>query len=220
MPMRTHFNEALEELNRDVVKMSITVEEAIDRALTCFKTRDTEMARVIISDDDKINTMQLEIEDRCTVLIATEQPVASDLRSIITVIKLASNLERIGDHAVHLAQTTIRQAKYKYIEKVVGLIPQMGQIGVSMIRDAVDAFVTHNPDKARQTAERDRKIDNLHMELFQALITHMQDNPDSIPQGADFLFINRFMERLGDHVTNMCEWIIFSNTGNHVDLNR
>lgn len=219
MPIRTHFNEALEALGQEVVLMSTVVEEAIRNSVEAFKQKDITAAEGIIEKDIEINTLQLSIEDRCNVLIATEQPVAGDLRIIITVIKLASNLERIGDHAVHLAKTTIRLAGQQYIDKVSGLLLKMADIGLGMVREAINAFIEKDVDKAKIAAGQDQRIDELHKEVFQILINTMKTDKESIEQATDLLFINRFMERLGDHVASMCEWVVFAMTGEHIELN-
>ena len=137
---------------------------------------------------------------------------------IITVIKLAGNLERIGDHAVHLAKTTIRLSSQQYIDRVTGLIPRMAEIGLSMVREAVNAFVQKDIEKAKSAAGLDKKIDELHKEVFQILINTMKEDTETIEQATDLLFINRFMERLGDHVASMCEWVVFAMTGEHIEL--
>lgn len=219
MPVRIHFNEALEELGQDIVRMSTIVEEAINKSVNAFENKDVKTAEMIIQNDRDINNLQLSIEDKCTVLLATEQPVASDLRHIIVVIKLAGNLERIGDHAVHLAKTTIRLAGQSYIDKVTGLIPKMADIGLTMVREAVNAFVEKDIEKAKQAAKLDERIDELHTEVFNILINSMKEDREKIEQATDLMFINRFMERLGDHVASMCEWVVFSLTGEHIELN-
>ncbi len=219
MAMRIHFNEALDELGQDIVRMSTIVEESINKAVDAFETKNVKTAEEVIENDRKINNLQLTIEDKCNVLIATEQPVAGDLRLIITAIKLAGNLERIGDHAVHLAKTTIRLSGQQYIDKVTGLIPKMADIGLNMVREAVNAFVQKDVEKAKAAAVQDRQIDILHKEVFQILINTMKERTDTIEQATDLLFINRFMERLGDHVASMCEWVVFAMTGEHIELN-
>lgn len=220
MTMRIHFTEALQNLEQEIVKMSTLVEEAIQRAVDAFENKDTDTASKIIEGDEVINKLHISIEDTCTMLLATEQPVASDLRRIITVIKIASNLERVGDHAVHLSQTTIRLAQHAYIDRVTGLIPHMAEIGLAMIRDAIDSFVQRDVEKAKRTADLDEKIDELHRKLFGILIDSMKEDKKYIEQATDLLFINRFMERLGDHVANICEWVVYSITGRHMELNR
>jgi phosphate transport system protein len=220
MAIRQHFIEQLEDLNQDILKMSTLVEEAIQKAISAFENKDTAAARKVIDGDIEINTLQADIEDKCTVLIATEQPVATDLRRIVAIIKVVSNLERIGDHSVHLARATVKFVDEPYIDRVAGIIPRMADIGITMIRDAIDSFVNRDLDKAKKTADLDEKIDELHRSLFTTLITTMKENTQTIEQAAEFLFINRFMERLGDHVTNMCEWVVFAITGEHIELNR
>ncbi len=219
MPVRIHFSEALEELGQEIVRMSTIVEEAINKSVAAFEAKDVKTAEMIIKNDQDINNIQLAIEDKCTILLATEQPVAADLRLIVVVIKLASNLERIGDHAVHLARTTIRLAGQSYIDRVTGMIPKMADIGLTMVREAVNAFIQKDIEKAKKAAQLDERIDEMHKEVFRILIESMKEDKEKIEQATDLLFINRFMERLGDHVASMCEWVVFSMTGEHIELN-
>ncbi|MEW5817189.1 MAG: phosphate signaling complex protein PhoU [Spirochaetota bacterium] len=220
MPERQHFNRALQELNQEIAKMGTLVEESLYKAIQAFEQKDVETAEQIIKDDVKINNCQQEIEDRCTVLIATEQPVAKDLRRILTTLKIVSNLERIGDHAVHLARATKRLFKEKYLEAIINMIPPMAEIGLGMVREVITAFISNDSEKAIAIAKKDDELDKAHKKVFASLIKQMQSNPENVLQGADLLLVIRFMERLGDHVTNICEWIVFCDTGKHVELNR
>ena len=157
METRQHFNEALKELDQDILRMSTQIEEAINTSVTAFEKKDIALAEKIIEGDAEINDRQAEIEDKCTVLLATEQPVATDLRRIVSIIKIVSNLERIGDHAVHLAKSTLKFIDEPYIARVTGIIPRMAEIGVTMIRETIDSFVNRDLNKAKATASLDEK---------------------------------------------------------------
>jgi phosphate transport system protein len=220
MPTRQHFRDALQEVHEEILRMGALVEEALQKALQAFEEKDIIAAEKIIAKDDEIDSAQLLIEDRCTVLLATEQPVASDLRHLITAIKIVVNLERIGDHAVHLSKTTIRLANDPYIQPIRDMIRPMADLGIEMVRDVLTALSEHSADRAKEVASRDDEIDKMHTELFNSFINFMKDNPDYALQTTDLLFLIRFLERLGDHVTHICEWIVFQETGKHMELNK
>lgn len=219
MPYRQHFSDSLREVTQDILKMGTLVEEALQKSIQAFEEKNTELAEEVIRADVEINDLQLAIEDKCTILIATENPVASDLRKLITGIKIVSNLERIGDHAVHLGKTTIRLANEGYIEQMVELIPAMAEMGLSMVRDTLTAFLNNDSKLATDIANRDEELDRFHKKIFSNLLDFMKKDPKYVDQATDLLFVIRFLERLGDHVTNMCEWIVFCDTGEHVELN-
>lgn len=219
MPYRQHFQDSLKEVAQDILKMGTLVEEALQKGISAFEEKDMELAKLVIEGDNEINNLQFAIEDKCTILIARENPVASDLRKLITSVKIVSNLERIGDHAVHLGKTTIRLANEGYIEQMAELIPAMAEMGISMVRDALTAFLNNNAELAKDIALRDDALDQFHRKIFANLLDFMKRDAKYVDQATDLLFIIRFLERLGDHVTNMCEWIVFSATGEHVELN-
>lgn len=220
MPTRQHFTEALQEVHDEILRMGTLVQEALQNALEAFEEKNILAAEKIIASDDEINSMQLLIEDRCTVLLATEQPVASDLRHLITAVKIVVNLERIGDHAVHLSKTTIRLANTPGIDPIKEMIRPMAELGIKMFKDVLSALAEHSAEKAKKVAEEDDAIDTMHTELFNSFINYMQENPEHALETTDLLFLIRFLERLGDHVTHICEWIVFRETGKHMELNR
>ncbi|MFP4382914.1 MAG: phosphate signaling complex protein PhoU [Spirochaetia bacterium] len=218
MEGRTHFAEAMKDLYQDIVRMGTLVEEALRKALISLSIRDTELAQQVIDGDKKIDELQQEIEERCTQLIALEQPVATDLREILTSTKIVTDLERIGDHARHLAKSVEAISDEKLLQTLPD-IQKMTQLGINMVHDCITAFVEHDAEKAIEVAARDDEIDSIHKHLFDEVLGIMKDNPDKIAQGASLMFLNRFLERLGDHVTNMCEWVVFAKKGEHVELN-
>jgi phosphate transport system protein len=218
MTVREHFDKDLKDLVLSVMKLGSYVEEALRSSLAALSEQDVPRAEKILNEDVKINKLQLEIEDRCVGLIAREQPVARDLREIMTTIKVASNLERAGDLAVHLAKATKRLAGRPYIGSFRD-IHKMAEIGIGMVHDAVDAFAGQDGAKAREVADRDDRIDSIHDALIQELLATMHSNEEQIEMSTSLLFVSRFLERLGDHVVNICEWVVYAAEGTHVDLN-
>jgi len=215
MYSRRHFDDALEALNQDVLRMGTLVEEALRKSIKALVDRNIDLADEVITGDTKIDACQLEIEDKCTVLIATEQPVAADLRQIVATLNVLGDLERIGDQAVHVAEVMKRLYGEPYIKPLID-IPRMAEIAEGMIHDALTAFVNNDPDAAREVAGRDDVLDELHAQVLRELLTYMMEDPGKLSQGINFLFLSRWLERSGDHVTNICERIVFLATGRHV----
>lgn len=218
MTTRTNFHNAMQHLKEEIAVMSTLVATAIAKAIEALVERDLTLAHELIDADKLINNKQSDIEDLCVLLIAREQPVAGDLRKIITALKIVTQLERMGDHAAHIAKAAIRLSDEKYIKPLID-IPEMGKIGIEMLESAIEAYLENDSDKAEKTALIDDKIDNLHEQVLRELLTYMMEDPRNIRQANNFLFISRFLERIGDHVTNICECVVFSTTGRHTDLN-
>ncbi len=215
---RNHFDNELQELIKDMIKMSSIVEEALSDSINALKKQDIELADKVIALDDLVDSMELEIEDKCLKLIALQQPIAKDLRIIATALKIISDLERIADHAVDIAKITKRLSGEKYIKELIDL-PRMAYIVTGMVKDSIDAYVRQDVEKAREVSKRDDEVDGLHSQIFRELLLLMMEDPRKINQSTYFLFISQSIERIADHVTNVCEWIIYAVTGEHVDLN-
>lgn len=215
---RNHFDNELQELIKDMIKMSSIVEEALSDSINALKKQDIELADKVIALDDLVDSMELEIEDKCLKLIALQQPIAKDLRIIATALKIITDLERIADHAVDIAKITKRLSGEKYIKELIDL-PRMAYIVTGMVKDSIDAYVRQNVEKAREISKRDDEVDGLHSQIFRELLLLMMEDPRKINQSTYFLFISQSIERIADHVTNVCEWIIYAVTGEHVDLN-
>lgn len=216
---RQHFQDQLHLMYQDVLHMGTLVEEALQKALTAVTNGDGVLADRVKENDMAIDGLQYRIDKRCTELIATEQPVATDLREILVAMKIASDLERIGDHARHLVRVMdeLQDVAFR------GLLPRfttMTEKGVAMVHDSITAYVNHDADAAREVARRDDEIDTMHRALFRDLIDVIVADPTRVEPGTSLIFMNRFLERLGDHVTNMCEWIVYAKTGEHVELNK
>jgi phosphate transport system protein len=215
---RTALREEKARLFQDVLKMGILVQESLARASLAMKDRDVVLAEKVKSDEIAINEMQYRIEDQAVVIIATQQPVASDLRELTAVPKIAAHLERIGDFAVHLAKLAIKMSGKPPL-KSMDKLREMAEIEVSMIGDGVSAFISGNADMAQRTAGMDGRVDALHRSVVEDLLEVMCEETDKVEQAVQTLKVANNLERLGDHVTNMCEAIIYSVTGQHVELN-
>ncbi len=188
------------------------------KAIAAVSEPSFDLASEVVEADQGIDGLRASIEDLCARLIATEQPVAGDLRDILTSMKFAGDLERIGDHARHVA-AAIDSISDPVFSGVLPNLRKMADAGTAMLHDTVTAFMDRNSEYAVEVAKRDDAIDRLHHTVYEQLVTIMRESPDSIPHAMHVMFINRFLERLGDHVTNMCEWVVFFQEGRHVELN-
>lgn len=216
--MRNYFDNELQELIKDLIEMCSVVEEALSDSINALKKQNIELAEKVIEQDDIVDKMELKIEDKCLKLIALQQPIAKDLRIIATALKIVTDLERIADHAVDISKITKRLSGEKYIKELID-IPRMAYIVTGMVKDSIDAYVKQDVDKAREVSKRDDEVDALHSQIFRELLILMMEDPKKINQSTYFLFVSQSIERVADHVTNICEWIIYAVTGEHIDLN-
>jgi phosphate transport system protein len=218
MQTRIHFLDELSRLNHDVLAMGTRVEESLRKATEALKSQNVELAREVKASDEVINALQLKIEDQAAVLIATQQPVARDLRELVTVFKVTDNLERAGDHAVHLAKAAIKlsgEPPFRQIDRLC----RMAEIECGMIRGAVNAYLNQDADEARRVAAADDEVDAEHKQIFNEVLEIMRDRPDQVERASRLLTTSGFLERLGDHMTNICEAVVFMTEGRHVELN-
>jgi len=218
MNLRQHLLNRISDLDRNILNLGIYVNDALKKAITALKLNNLEMAKEVIDEDTKINTLEMSIQDDIILLIAKEQPVAGDLRHVITSFKIIAQLERMGDHAVHIAKETLRIGKTEYIKPLID-IPHMAEIGLEMLKGALDAFIASDADAACKIAGKDDIVDKLRDQVNRELLTYILEDSRSINQINSFMFITRWLERYADHVTNICEWIIYDATGKHVELN-
>ncbi|MFW6363749.1 MAG: phosphate signaling complex protein PhoU [Spirochaeta sp.] len=218
MPPRIRLESELNKVHTSILHMGTLVEEALHKAMTALSDGDTAAAQGIIADDLAIDAAQAEIEDHVTRIIATEQPVAEDLRTLITCIKLAADIERIGDHARHLAKAVDRVSR-KGTESSLPRLRRMSELGIGMLHDVLTAFMDGDAELAKSVAEQDDQIDSLHKSVYREIISYMQEDKTHIEDGTRLLLLCRFLERVGDHVTNMCEWVVYAKTGRHLELN-
>ncbi|MCT4687954.1 phosphate signaling complex protein PhoU [Vallitalea sp.] len=215
MPIRYNFEKKINELHYDLIKMGTLIEQSLDDAITALKKQDVTLAKKVISKDDEIDYMELRIEKECLLLIATQQPIAADLRDIASVLKIITDLERIGDHCTDISEYTIKLADENYIKPLIH-IPQMAEEVKKMIKDTIDSCINKDLELAKSVCKRDDIIDGYFDKIVNELMFLMSDNSSVVKQCTDFLFIVKYLERMGDHATNIAEWIIFTVTGEHI----
>lgn len=210
--------EELDSLRHDILTMAARVEEDLGKALIALRNNDKELAKEVKAGDAAVNAMQIKIEDEAAILIATQQPVARDLRELVTIFKLTGNLERIGDHAVHLAKSAVKFAGEPAFRSTEHL-EKMAETGKEMIRSSIAAYLNQDADAARIAASLDDKIDDEHKLLTEETLSLMKEHPELIKKAIRLLNTSGFLERLGDHATNICEAIIYMVEGKHEELN-
>jgi phosphate transport system protein len=219
MAARNFFSEELSRLRQDILAMATRVEENLGKAVTALRTRNEELAKEVRADDAEVDALQIRIEDDAAILIATQQPVARDLREMVTIFKLTSNLERVGDHAVHLAIAAKKLAKRKESLASQKHLEVMALTGQEMIRAAISAFMAQDANAAREAAAIDHRIDDEHKALTEEILKHMKKNSDKVKGALQIIQTSNQLERLGDHITNICEAIIYMIEGKHEELN-
>ncbi len=210
--MRKNFNEELTGLKNEMLKMGSMVEESIRKSVKALVDQDHDLAGKIIEQDDQIDEYEVKLEEMCTKLIALQQPVARDLRTIIVISKLATDLERIGDHASNIADKVFQIGQEEFIKPLID-IPRMSEIVTTRLRKSLDAFVKQDVDLAAEVAKQDEQIDILDEQILRELLTFMMEDPSTIKQAIALMFVSRFLERIGDHTTNVCERVMYMKTG-------
>jgi len=210
--------EELSRLHHDILSMGTRVGENLAKALEALRSGDAALADEARAGDGAVDAMQVTIEDRAAVLIATQQPVAGDLRELVAVFKLTEHLERIGDYASHLAKAAKRLAKEPYPRSLAPL-ESMAELEIAMIRDAVAAFLNRDSELARACALKDDEVDASHKAFLEEALDFVRENPEKAQQGMRLIRASAWLERLGDHVTNICEAVVFMVEGRHVELN-
>ena len=205
-------------LRHDILAMASQVEEDLGKAITALKNNDDELAKEVKAADTVVNAMQLKIEDQAGILIATQQPVARDMRELVSIIKLAGNLERIGDYTVHTAKAALKlsgEPAFRSLER----LERMAATGTEMLRASITAYLNQDAQAARITAALDDRIDAEHKALTEETLRLMHDHPELIKKAVRLLRTSGFLERLGDHITNICEGIIYMVESTHEELN-
>lgn len=212
--LRPTFENELKEIHLDILKMGAMAEEAIDKAILALRTKDVELAKRIIENDNAIDTLTEEIEKKCAIVIATQQPLASDLRLIITAMRIATDIERVADHAEDISEITIKLSEESYIKPLID-IPKMADITRQMLKDALDSYVNSDIELAKSVVKKDDIVDEMYQNLILELQDIMMHNTSSIPQCIQFLLVIKYLERIADHSTNIAEWVVYKITGMH-----
>ncbi len=212
MEIRTVFHRQLRDIQNEVILMGRMVEKAILQSVNALKERDLELAHQIIKDDDKIDKKRFAIEEKCIQLIATQQPMASDLRTIISILSILSEVERIGDHADGIARIVIMIGDEPPLKPLID-IPRMAEKTADMLNRTLEAMIKHDSETARQIALEDDEIDNLYDQIFRELISFMLEDPKTITRATRLIWVGHNLERSADRVTNICERIVYMVTG-------
>jgi len=206
--MQRHFVQELETLKTNLIKMSSFVEKAIAESIRALLERHKEAADQVIAEDERINALEIEIDNAVVDLLALQQPVASDLRFILAATKINNDLERIGDHAVNIAESAIDFATTAPLDIKVD-IPQMAEITKGMLRDAIDGFIHQNPDISRMVLKNDDVIDELNKKVIDDMVKLIRREPDTLDQALELIRVSRNLERVSDLATNIAEEVIF-----------
>jgi phosphate transport system protein len=213
--MQRHFEIDLKNLKDQILAMGGHVELAVEAATQALINRKPQDLKAVHELEAKINREHMEVDESCLLLLARQSPLAADLRLVIAVLKISTDLERMGDQAVNIAHNAKDYMEGEPIKELVD-IPQMASEVRTMVRDALDAFVRQDNTLAREVLKRDDLVDNLKDKVFQDLIAYMTKNPTRVEQALDLILIARNLERLGDHATNIAEDVIFAATGKDV----
>jgi phosphate transport system protein len=212
MPTRIVFERSLTEIRDDLLRLSSMVDRSIVDSVRALVERNEDLARFVSTNDATLNEVRWNIEEHCYTLIATQQPNATDLRDVVGAVSVATNLERIGDHAAGIARLTLRMIDQPLLKPLVD-IPQMAEIGRDMVKGAVDAFIEHNAPLAERIVVRDRDIDLLHDRVYRELITFMTRDTSTVERATFLLWVSHNLERIGDRAMNICERAIYAATG-------
>jgi len=204
----THFQKELEKLKGNLLRMATLVEKVISEAVQSLMKRDSELAQKTIASDDAINDLELAIEEMCLKLLALRQPMAMDLRFITAAMKIVTDLERMGDQAVNIAERAISLNQEPQLKPYIDL-PRMAEIVQSMVKDVLDAFVRQDSSLARSVCERDDLVDGLNDQVFRELLTYMISDSKTITRAVHLMIVSRCLERIADHATNIAEDVIF-----------
>jgi len=216
---RQAFEEQLEGLLNDLMAMGQMVSDAIDGAVRALSEQDQALAHRIIEHDDQINAAQHAIDEKCLILIATQQPLAHDLRTILAASNIAAELERIGDYAEGIARLAIKLVGEPFIKPLID-IPRMAELGRQMLLTALEAFAHHNVDGALQIGVADTDVDNLYNQVYRELLIIMMQDSKTITQATYLIWVAHNLERIADRTTNIAERTVFVESGQVVDLNR
>ena len=206
--MQRHFHEELDALKQTLLAMGALVEDQIRRVMRALVERDDALARDVIERDHQVNTYDVEVDEKCVELLARYQPAASDLRFLTTAMKIVTDLERIGDQAVNIAQRALELNREPQLKPYIDL-PRMAAKSQQMVKDSLDAFVARDAGLARDVCARDSEVDALKEQVFRELLTFMMGDPKTIARALHLILVSRFLERVADHATNIAEMVVY-----------
>ena len=206
--MQRHFHEELDALKQTLLAMGGLVEDQIRRVMRALVERDDEQAKDVIARDREVNAYENEIDEKCVELLALHQPAAGDLRFLTTAMKIVTDLERIGDQAVNIAQRALELNHEPQLKPYIDL-PRMAEKAQAMVKESLDAFVARDTALARRVRAEDEAVDALNHQIFRELLTFTMADPTTIPRAIRLILIARFLERVADHATNIAEMVIY-----------
>jgi phosphate transport system protein len=204
----THFQDELDVLKSRLLEMGGLAEERVRLAVQGLTDREHDVIESVLAGDEPVNKLHIEIDDRCLKLLALHQPMAADLRAVMGAVKINTDLERVGDLAVNIAEASKRYIMHPPVKKLID-IPRMGDIAQAMLRDALDSFVKSDQVLAKHVLSEDDKLDALKTQIFRELLTYMLQDTATIEPALDLILVSRHLERIGDHATNIAEDVIF-----------
>jgi phosphate transport system protein len=215
---RTAFERQLTEIQEDMLLLATMVDSGMQRSIEALRNRDVAMAREIIADDQKINDKRYETEERCLELIATQQPLAGDLRTIVSVLHIIVDLERMGDHAEGIAKLALVLADEPPVKPYID-IPRMADVASRMLMDSLEAFKQRDTDLARAVCNQDDEVDALYDQVYRELLVYMLSDPRTIERATYLMWVAHNLERIADRVTNICERVVYLVEGKIKELN-
>lgn len=215
---RESLDHQLQELKDEVLAMGSVVEKAIARSIEALKKRDHEAAEQIIKDDLLINQKRYSIEEKCISLIATQQPMASDLRVLVAILYIITDMERIADHAEGIAKINLMMGDEPLLKPLID-VPRMADKAIDMLRRSLSAFINHDTEAAKEICTEDDEVDNLYNQVYRELLLFMLQDPKTISRATYLLWVAHNLERIADRVTNICERVVFMSTGKLVEMN-
>ena len=214
MVARPQMDHDMSIITNDLLQMTDLVEETIRQAIKSLTERDSELARELISNDERIDDLEDEIKDKCLKFLATQQPLAGDLRYMISVMQMVRDLERIGDHCEDIAKYTLRFENEEYMKELID-IPRMADMAAKMVKNAIDAFVNKDLRLARKVWKADEEVDELFRNIYDELMSYVDKDASKANQSVMFLFIAAHLERIADYATNICEETVFAMEGSY-----
>lgn len=206
--MQRHFDQDLQALKEELLEMGGRAEAIVQKSVEALKRRDRKLAEEVFTDDNAIDRLEIDVDERCVSLLALRQPMAVDLRFITAALKICNDLERVGDHAVNIAQSAQRLSGEPPLKPLVD-IPRMADLAAGMLREALDSFVRRDGATARTLVKRDDEVDNLNRQVFRELISYMIEDPRTITHAMDLILVARNLERVADLATNIAEEVVF-----------
>ncbi|MGT2741709.1 phosphate signaling complex protein PhoU [Streptococcus plurextorum] len=216
--LRAQFEEELSKLHNQFYAMGTEVLAQINNSVRAFVSHDREMAKEVIESDAIVNEFETKLEKKSLEIIALQQPVAHDLRTVITVLKASSDVERMGDHASAISKATIRMKGEERLPEVEEEIRKMGKVVKRMVEDALEVYMSSDDEKAYEIAASDEVIDEMFKKIQALAVEGIRENPNTVFAGKEYFQVIMYLERIGDYAKNICEWVVYLNTGKIVEL--